>query len=70
MKEVLVFGGAGYISSNMVKMPAKSGFDVMVFDNLSTGYKSLVKYVKLVVGYLADRPLLEKLFSKRDFQDG
>lgn len=68
MKEVLVVGGAGYIGSHMVKMLAKSGFDVTVFDNLSTGHQSLVKYGKLVVGDLADRPLLEKLFSGHDFQ--
>ena len=68
MKEVLVVGGAGYIGSHMVKMLAKSGFDVTVFDNLSTGYKSLVKYGKLVIGDLADRPLLEKLFSEHNFQ--
>jgi UDP-glucose 4-epimerase len=40
VKEVLVVDGAGYIGSHMVKMLAKSGFDVTVFDNLSTGYKS------------------------------
>jgi UDP-glucose 4-epimerase len=68
VKEVLVVGGAGYIGSHMVKMLAKSGFEVTVLDNLSTGPQSLVKYGKLVVGDLADRPLLEKLLSERDFQ--
>ena len=49
-------------------MLEKSGFEVTVLDNLSIGHQSLVKYGKLVVGDLADRPLLEKLLSEHDFQ--
>ena len=66
--EVLVAGGAGYIGSHMVKILAKAGHDVTVLDNLSTGHKSLAKYGELVVGDLADKPLLDGLFAQHDFK--
>lgn len=65
--EVLVVGGAGYIGSHMVKMLSKSGHDVIVLDNLSTGFRSSVKYGKLIIGDLADIHLLENLFSEHQF---
>ncbi|GAB6069225.1 UDP-glucose 4-epimerase GalE [Thiomicrorhabdus hydrogeniphila] len=65
--KVLVVGGAGYIGSHMVKMLAQSGHDVIVLDNLSTGFRQSVKYGKLVVGDLADIHLLENLFAEHDF---
>jgi len=65
--KLLVIGGAGYIGSHMVKMLAKTGHDVVVLDNLSTGFRNSVKYGKLVVGDLADVHLLESLFSEHQF---
>jgi len=41
-----------HINSHRVKVLSNSGFDVTVFDNLSAGCKSLVRYGKLVVGWL------------------
>ena len=65
--KVLVVGGAGYIGSHMVKMLAKSGHEVIVLDNLSTGFRDSVKYGKLVIGDLADIHLLENLFIEHRF---
>ena len=65
--KVLVVGGAGYIGSHMVKMLAQSGHDVLVLDNLSTGFRESVKYGELVVGDLADINLLENLFLEHEF---
>lgn len=65
--KVLVVGGAGYIGSHIVKMQAKDNHEVIVLDNLSTGFKETVKYGQLVVGDLADIDLLENLFSEHDF---
>ena len=60
--QVLVVGGAGYIGSNMSKMLVRSGYDVVLLDNLTTGHRSSVKYGNLVVGDLADVNLLDNLF--------
>jgi len=65
--KILVVGGAGYIGSHMVKKLSLSGNDVVVLDNLSTGYERLVKYGQLIVGDMADTALLEKLFSENNF---
>ena len=65
--KILVVGGAGYIGSHMVKMLATAGHDVVVLDNLSTGFRHAVKYGKLVVGDLADVHLLENLFAEQGF---
>jgi len=65
--KILVVGGAGYIGSHMVKILVNSGHDIIVLDNLSTGFRELAKYGELIVGDLADESLLEDLFSKHQF---
>ena len=65
--KLLVVGGAGYIGSHMVKMLARAGHDVVVLDNLTTGFRDPVKYGQLVVGDLADVHLLEQLFRDHAF---
>jgi UDP-glucose 4-epimerase len=49
---VLVCGGAGYIGSHMCKLLASRGHQVTVFDNLSTGHKTAVRWGKFVQGDL------------------
>jgi len=61
---ILVVGGAGYIGSHMVKMLVKAGHDVTVLDNLSTGFRALAQYGRLVIGDLADIHLLENVFQQ------
>ncbi|GJD79764.1 UDP-glucose 4-epimerase GalE [Methylobacterium gregans] len=52
---VLVTGGAGYIGSHMVLALVDAGQDVVVLDDLSTGYDWLLPpEVRLVVGDVAD----------------
>jgi len=65
--KLLVVGGAGYIGSHMVKMLAKNGHDIVVPDNLTTGFRYAVKYGELVTGDLADINLLENLFQQHQF---
>jgi len=65
--KLLVIGGAGYIGAHMVKFLAKAGHDVIVLDNLSTGFRELVKYGRLVVGDLSDVNKLENLFSTHKY---
>lgn len=64
---ILVVGGAGYIGSHMVKLLTRSGHEVTTLDNLSTGHADAVKYGELVVGDMADAPLLEHLFQTHKF---
>ncbi len=65
--KILIVGGAGYIGSHMVKMLVKQSHEVVVLDNLTTGFRESVKYGSLVVGDLADTILLEAMFSEHSF---
>src|SRR5580692_8046122 len=63
---VLVTGGAGYIGSVVAGELLQAGYAVVVFDNLSRGYRQAVpKNADLVVGDLADRADLDRLFRSQ-----
>jgi len=47
----------------MVKMLGERGYNVLTYDNLSSGHKEAVLYGELVVGDLADKDLLRTVFS-------
>ncbi len=64
---LLVVGGAGYIGSHMVKHLLRRGYDVVTFDNLSTGHRDAVLGGEFVLGDLADRAALDAIFSKHTF---
>ncbi|MGD1867362.1 MAG: UDP-glucose 4-epimerase GalE [Phormidesmis sp.] len=66
--KVLVTGGAGYIGSHVVKQLGQAGYDVVVYDNLSTGVDHAVLYGELVMGDLADTAKLSQVFAKHRFQ--
>jgi len=52
---VLVTGGAGYIGSHMVLSLLEAGEEVVVLDNLSTGFRwAGPDPVKIVVGDVGD----------------
>jgi UDP-glucose 4-epimerase len=59
-KRIFVTGGAGYIGSHVVKLLGERGFDVLVYDNLSSGHRDAVLSGELVNGDLADLDLLGK----------
>jgi len=64
---VLVTGGAGYIGGHMVLALLDAGEDVVVLDNLSTGFRWAVPPgAKLVVGDFGDIETLERIFATRD----
>jgi UDP-glucose 4-epimerase len=64
MGKILVVGGAGYIGSHMVRALLEGGYEVVVLDNLSTGYRRLLTGGTFVQGSLGDRDLLDGLFQE------
>lgn len=68
MSKVLVTGGAGYIGSHVTHLLCEAGHDVVVFDNLSTGHRSLVDArARLHVGDLADHADVAQLLAAEGF---
>lgn len=67
MSTILVVGGAGYIGSQMAKLLRRSHYQVVILDNLSTGFRCLTHHGQLVVGDLADINFLEHLFRRYRF---
>lgn len=65
--KVLVTGGAGYIGSHVVRQLGQAGHEVVVYDNLSTGYRWAVTCGELVVGDLADEQALDDVFQSHRF---
>lgn len=63
-KVILVIGGAGYIGSQCCKAFAASGWRVVVFDNLSTGWRDFVQWGELIEGDILDQGALEAAFEK------
>lgn len=62
---VLVTGGAGYIGSHMVLALADAGVNVVVLDNLTTGFAWAVSpAAKLVQGDIADEALVAKVIAE------
>ncbi len=63
---ILVTGGAGYIGTHAVLALQRSGYGVVVLDNLEYGHRELVEdilQVELAIGDISDRTTLDKLFA-------
>lgn len=66
-RKVLVLGGAGYVGSHTCKVLARSGFEPIVFDDLSTGHRSFVRWGGLIEGDIRRKSDLEKAFRGHEF---
>ena len=67
---VLVTGGAGFIGSHMVLALLEAGDDVLVLDNLSTGFRRAVSMdAKLIIGDVGDYELVKALLLNNRIQD-
>lgn len=61
---ILVLGGAGYIGSHTALALCDAGRDVVVADNLETGFKASVpEKARFYQGDIRDREFLDKLFE-------
>jgi UDP-glucose 4-epimerase len=66
---ILVTGGCGYIGSHVVRQLTESGRKVVVYDNLSTGFRNaLIHGEEFMEGELADREALDELFLRYHFK--
>ena len=66
---VLVLGGAGYIGSHTVYALIEKGEDVVIVDNLQTGFKQLIHpKAKFYQGDLRDKEFLNSVFEKEDIK--
>jgi UDP-glucose 4-epimerase len=63
---VLVVGGAGYIGSHAAHVLRRRGYEVIIYDNLSTGYRELAVGFELIVGDIADSAKLGNVLKRCD----
>src|SRR6266404_1001662 len=63
---VLVIGGAGYIGSHAAHALKRRGYEVIIYDNLSTGHASLAGGFELVVGDISDNTKLAAVLQRVD----
>ena len=61
---ILVTGGAGYIGSHVVRQLREADENVVVLDDLSTGFRESVADTPLVVGNTGDSDLVARLLDE------
>lgn len=61
---VLVIGGAGYIGSHAARTLKSAGHEVIIFDNLSTGYESLASGFEFIKGDMLDVKALGQVLPR------
>ncbi|MGE0813621.1 MAG: NAD-dependent epimerase/dehydratase family protein [Vicinamibacterales bacterium] len=69
MSKVLVTGGAGFIGSSIVRLARDRGHDVVVLDDLSSGYRENIDGlpgVTLVEGDIRDRAAVDRAIEGAD----
>ena len=65
---VLVTGGAGYIGSQTVRLLVRRGHEPVVIDTLEHGYRESVGDAPLVVGSIADGPLVRDVIARHGIE--
>ena len=64
MKTILVLGGAGYIGSHTVYELIDNGYDVVVADNLETGFRKAVHLkARFYEGDIRNKEFCDQVFS-------
>lgn len=65
-KSILVTGGAGYIGSHTVRQLGESSENVIILDNLSTGFEASILHGTLIKGDTGDSALVNKIFEENN----
>jgi UDP-glucose-4-epimerase GalE len=63
---ILVVGGAGYIGSHAARALRRAGYEVVLYDNLSTGFRRLAQGFELVEGDIVDEGRLRPVLARVD----
>ncbi|GAB6181518.1 UDP-glucose 4-epimerase GalE [Desulfotomaculum defluvii] len=62
---ILVCGGAGYIGSHTVRKLQRSGYEVLVLDNLSRGHRLSIGQSPLIVADINEPLTLQQIFNEK-----
>ena len=66
MNNILVTGGAGYIGSHVVEKLDKTHSNIIIIDNLKTGFKRLIsKKAEFIKGDINNIKLIKKIINKK-----
>jgi UDP-glucose 4-epimerase len=65
---ILVTGGAGYIGSHVVRQLGERGEQVVILDNLSTGFRESILNGTLVVGDTGDMDLVGRILREHNIE--
>lgn len=66
---VLVTGGAGYIGSVTTRLLLDAGHEVVVYDNLTTGFREVIpSTASFIFGDIRDRELLPRILKDRKIE--
>ena len=65
-KTILVTGGAGYIGSHTVRQLGEAGENVVILDNLTTGFEAAVLRGKFIQGDTGDSELVSRILQEHD----
>lgn len=65
--KILVTGGLGYIGSHIVRQLGEADYQVVVYDNCSTGSALSLLHGQLVIGDLGHVEHLQQVFSEHQF---
>ncbi len=63
---ILVTGGAGYVGSHAARALRRAGYEVVLYDNLSTGCRRLAQGFELIEGDIADQATLRPALARVD----
>jgi UDP-arabinose 4-epimerase len=63
---VLVSGGAGYIGSHAARTLRRAGYEVIIYDNLCTGFEFLARGFELIRGDIRDSKTLMPALRRAD----